>query len=440
MHLGFFKQCSAAVRSRWFPALVDGYLETPEPTKMQLQMTTVFPLVLLMGISTRLSAAGSLHWAQRPYEERLEHAKRILRESPLIDGHNDVAMDIRAVVSNRLEEFPFDQNLTEIEPWASRMAFATDLPRLRAGLLGGQFWSAFVPCSSQYKNAATQTLEQIDVIHRLVEKYPGDLQFVDSADGILAAHADGKIASLIGVEGGHSMDASLGVLRTFYNAGVRYMTITHSCNTPWGDNAGMEDTPEFGGLSPWGESVIQEMNRLGMFVDLAHASAQTMRDALAVSVAPVIFSHSNARAVCAVRRNVPDDVLLTLRENGGVIMVNFFPVFLSDDPYNTTISNVVEHINYIRDLIGEDYVGIGSDFNGVSFLPIGLEDVSKYPDLFAELLLDEERWNDESLKKLAGLNLIRAFKEIEKVRDDLSGMLPVDEPIPRGDSVCERVA
>ncbi|XP_064117062.1 dipeptidase 1-like [Macrobrachium nipponense] len=402
---------------------------------MLLQKRRLLHLVVLIGISAQLISAGSLHWGNRPFEERLEHAKRILRESPLIDGHNDVAMDIRSVVQNRLEEFPFDQNLTEIEPWASRMACNTDLPRLRAGLLGGQFWSAFVPCSSQYKNAASQTLEQIDVIHRLVKKYPDDLQFVDSADDILAAHANGKIASMIGVEGGHSMDASLGVLRTFYNAGVRYMTITHSCNTPWGDTAGMEDTPEFDGLSPWGKSVIGEMNRLGMFVDLAHVSAQTMRDALEVSVAPVIFSHSNARGVCDVHRNVPDDVLLRLRENGGVIMVNFFPAYLSDDPNSANISSVVEHINYIRDLIGEDYVGIGSDFNGVPFFPIGLEDVSKYPHLFAELLLDEERWNDESLKKLAGLNLIRAFREMEKVRDDLSGMSPFDEPIPREDIV-----
>ncbi|XP_068200868.1 dipeptidase 1-like [Palaemon carinicauda] len=401
-----------------------------------LQIGTLFHLVLLTGLSApHLATAGSLHWSQRPFEERLEHAKRLLRESPLIDGHNDVPMDIRSVVNNRLEDFPFDQNLTEIEPWASRTSCPTDLPRLRAGLLGGQFWSAYVPCSSQYKNAATQTLEQIDVIHRLVKKYPDDLQFVDKADDILAAHANGKIASMIGVEGGHSMDASLGILRTFYDAGVRYMTLTHMCNTPWGDNSEMEDTPEFEGLTPWGENVIKEMNRLGMFVDLAHVSAQTMRDALDASVAPVIFSHSNARTVHDVHRNVPDDVLRRMPENGGVVMVNFVPFYLTDDYSSASISHVVEHINYIRDLIGEDHVGIGSDFNGIPFTPIGLEDVSKFPYLFAELLLDEERWNDESLKKLAGLNLIRAFKKMEEVRDSLSGVTPVEEPIPRDDVI-----
>ncbi|XP_042210730.1 dipeptidase 1-like isoform X1 [Homarus americanus] len=370
-----------------------------------------------------------------PLSERLAHARAILGEVPLVDGHNDLAMTIRKVVNNQLAQFPFHQDLTKLEPWASQTSSHTDLPRLRKGHLGGQFWSAWVPNDSQYKNAVTQTLEQIDVIKRLVDRYPDDLQFVTTADGILEAHAKGKIASLIGVEGGHTIDSSLGVLRIFYNEGVRYLTLTHTSNTPWADSSVSESGDkgqhiEFDGLSAWGKVVVKEMNRLGMLVDISHVASQTMKDVLNVTRAPVIFSHSNARAIRNITRNVPDDILVRLRENGGVAMVNFFTAFLVDDLNTASIKSVVAHINHIRKVAGVDHVGIGSDFDGMHRPPKGLEDTSKYPDLFAELLLDPS-WTDEDLKKLAGLNIIRAFREVEKVRDNLRGEAPWDQPIPQ---------
>ncbi|ROT61377.1 Dipeptidase 1 [Penaeus vannamei] len=379
--------------------------------------------------------------------ERLAHARAILSEVPLIDGHNDLVMNIRTVLENQLEDFPFDKNLTEVEPWASRSNCHTDIPRLRAGQVGAQFWSAYVPCRSQYKNALTQTLEQIDVIHRLVDKFPEDLQLVTSSEGILNAHAHGKIGCMVGVEGGHSMDSSLGTLRTFYRQGVRYMTLTHMCNTPWADNSAAEpEHLEFDGLTAWGETVVKEMNRLGMLVDISHVASQTMNDVLDITRAPVIFSHSDTRALCNITRNIPDDVLVRLmelplqrtengaistnlisdsltdphfgfcrrvHENGGIAMVNFLPDFLSCSS-TATLQDVVAHINHIRDIAGPDHVGLGSDYEGITTVPEGLEDVSKYPYIFAELLLDP-KWTDEDLKKLAGMNLIRVFQEVERL-------------------------
>lgn len=369
------------------------------------------------------------------FAERLRRARDILDEVPLIDGHNDLVMNIRSKLYNRLDQFPFDQNLTEIEPWASSPNCHTDLPRIRHGKLGGQFWSAFVGCSSQYKNALTMTLEQIDVIHRLVERYPDDLAWVDTADGILEAHAAGKVASMIGVEGGHSMDSSLGTLRIFYNVGVRYMTLTHSCNTPWADNSQAEvdgnSGIEFDGLTEWGELVVKEMNRLGMFVDISHVAQQTMHDVLDVTRAPVIASHSDARALNDVPRDVPDDVLVKIAENRGVVMVNFLPYFLTGTS-TATLYDVIDHINHIRDVAGVEHVGIGSDYEGITETPEGLEDVSQYPNLFAELMLDPN-WSDDDLKLLAGMNLVRAFKEMEQARDSLSDELPWEEPIPKAD-------
>ncbi|CAL4071919.1 unnamed protein product [Meganyctiphanes norvegica] len=374
-----------------------------------------FRTIVLLLLVIQLGRSEFQSKEPQSFAKRLSHARDILDEVPLIDGHNDLVMNIRSKLYNRLQEFPFDQDLTEIEPWASMSNSHTDIPRIKAGKLGGQFWSAFVSCSSQYKNALTQTLEQIDVIHRLVERYPDDLAWVDTADGILDAHAAGKVASMIGVEGGHSMDSSLGTLRIFYNVGVRYMTLTHGCNTPWADNSQAEpDGIEFDGLTEWGEIVVKEMNRLGMFVDISHVAQQTMHDVLDVTRAPVIASHSDTRALCDVPRNVPDDVLIRIAENGGVVMVNFLPYFLTGTN-NATLFDVIDHINHIRNVAGVDHVGIGSDFDGITEAPEGLEDVSQYPNLFAELMLDP-LWSDDDLKKLAGLNLVRAFKEMEQVR------------------------
>ncbi|KAG7175429.1 Dipeptidase 1-like 1 [Homarus americanus] len=399
-----------------------------------------------------------------PLSERLAHARAILGEVPLVDGHNDLAMTIRKVVNNQLAQFPFHQDLTKLEPWASQTSSHTDLPRLRKGHLGGQFWSAWVPNDSQYKNAVTQTLEQIDVIKRLVDRYPDDLQFVTTADGILEAHAKGKIASLIGVEGGHTIDSSLGVLRIFYNEGVRYLTLTHTSNTPWADSSVSESGDkgqhiEFDGLSAWGKVVVKEMNRLGMLVDISHVASQTMKDVLNVTRAPVIFSHSNARAIRNITRNVPDDILVRLvgvsssgwwvslrqaggclfvrlRENGGVAMVNFFTAFLVDDLNTASIKSVVGECLSVNLLGSHKRDELTSTISGrwreLITPPKGLEDTSKYPDLFAELLLDPS-WTDEDLKKLAGLNIIRAFREVEKVRDELKCEDPWDQPIPRED-------
>lgn len=365
-----------------------------------------------------------------PLERRLEHARKLLREAPLVDGHNDLPVSLRNLLENRLQDFPFERNLSAIEPFASDSRW-TDLVKLRAGGVGGQFWSLYTPCRSQFKNAVSLVLEQADVVTRLVERYPEHLQLVTTADGILSAHAQGKIASLLGVEGGHNIDSSLAVLRILYRVGVRYMTLTHTCNTPWAVSSSAASAAEgrraaeSGGLSPFGEIVVKEMNRLGMLVDLSHVAPATMRDALRVTRAPVIFSHSSARALCNDSRNVPDDVLLKVRDNGGLVMVTFVARFLSCGP-TATLQDVLDHINHIRDVAGVDHIGLGGDYNGTPVLPEGLEDTSKYPYLFAELLKDS-RWAEEDLKKLAGLNLVRVFRQVEQVRDQLAAESPWED-------------
>ncbi|KAF3425039.1 hypothetical protein E2986_13278 [Frieseomelitta varia] len=281
-----------------------------------------------------------------------------------------------------------------------------------------QFWAAYVHCKSQFKDAVPLTLRQIDVIKRLVAKYPKDLQFATKAKHIEEAWSNGKIASLIGVEGGHSIDSSLAVLRLYYELGVRYMTLTHMCNTPWAD-ASVVDDGSVRNLTKFGQAVVLEMNRLGMLVDLAHVSHNVMRETLAVTKAPIIFSHSSVFSLCRNYRNVPDDVLHMVKKNNGIVMVNFYSEFINcDSSRNATIQDVIDHINYIRNLIGANHVGIGSDYDGVESLPEGLEDVSKYPELFDRLYESDvtPRWTKEELEKLAGRNLIRVLKAVEEVR------------------------
>jgi membrane dipeptidase len=368
---------------------------------------------------------------------------RLLREHPLIDGHNDLPWAAR-----KLAGYDFDR--LDISGDTSDRTH-TDLPRLAAGMVGGQFWSVFVPCRPA-GDAVTATLEQIDCVLAMVRRYPDRLALATTADEVERVFAGGRIASLMGAEGGHSIDCSLGTLRMLYALGVRYMTLTHNDNTPWADSA--TDEPVNHGLSAFGEEVVREMNRLGMLVDLSHVSADTMRDALRVTRAPVIFSHSSARAVCSAPRNVPDDVLETLAANGGVCMAVFVPDFVSQDAQDwrlaatdfaraagvdtrdyeafhaflntwekshprpaVTIDHVVAHLEHIRDVSGIDHLGIGGDYDGCDGLPRGLEDVTGYPRLFAALA--DRGWSDADLAKVAGRNVLRVLRAAEATADDL---------------------
>ncbi|XP_017882674.1 dipeptidase 1-like isoform X2 [Ceratina calcarata] len=347
-----------------------------------------------------------------------------LDSAPLIDGHNDLPFNIYEILNNNLDEFDFTKNLTDDKLWGKKACKScfTDLPRLRKGKIGAQFWVAYVPCSSQYMDAVQLTMRQIDVIKRLVVKYSNDMQFVTEAKGIEEAWKNKKIGSMIGVEGGHSIDSSLAVLRLYYELGARYMTLTHSCNTPWAD-ASTVNNGSVHNLTEFGEAVVHEMNRLGMLVDLSHVSHNVMRRVLSITKAPVIFSHSSVFSICKIYRNVPDDVLNMVKNNNGVVMVNFYSSFVNcNSGRNATMQDVIDHINYIRKLIGPDHVGIGADYDGVTSVPQGLEDVSKYPDLFDRLYESnvEPRWTKEDLEKLAGRNLIRVFKAVEGVRDSLA--------------------
>ncbi|XP_066999625.2 dipeptidase 1-like [Anabrus simplex] len=366
-------------------------------------------------------------------EARLDTVRRILHQAPLVDGHNDLPWNIRKFIKNQLRDFHFSEDLREISPWSRSSWSHTDLPRLREGMVAAQFWSAYVPCSAQHLDAVQLVLEQIDVIRRLVDKYSSHMTLVTTSQGIEQTHEAGLLASLIGVEGGHALGSSLGVLRMLYQLGARYLTLTHTCNTPWADCSIADEPgrlPNLGGLSHFGTLVIREMNRLGMIVDLSHVSVPTMLDALRISRAPVIFSHSSAHALCNSSRNVPDHVLKLLSVNGGLIMVAFYPHFISCSE-SATLHDVVAHINHVREVAGVDHVGLGAGYDGINVTPLGLEDVSRYPHLLAELL-GSGHWTEGDLQKLAGLNLIRVFREVERVRDRLheKGEQPLDERIP----------
>jgi membrane dipeptidase len=327
--------------------------------------------------------------------------------------------------------------------------------------VGAQFWSVYVPVSMAGPGAPAAVLEQIDVVYRMARRYPETFEMAYGADDVRRIFAAGRIASLVGVEGGHSIHDSLALLRQLYRAGARYMTLTHSANTRWADSS--TDAPEHGGLSPFGAEVVREMNRLGMLVDLSHVSAEAMHDALEASEAPVIFSHSSARAVTGHPRNVPDDVLRRLPENGGVVMVTFVQPFVSDESWRhwaerdaeearlealhpgdpkgaevalerwneehpaprATYLDVADHVDHVREVAGIDHVGIGSDFDGIGQGPVGLEGVSDYPVLFAELL--RRGWSEADLKKLAGENLLRAFDRVEEVAERLQEERPPSE-------------
>ncbi|XP_057185202.1 dipeptidase 1 [Triplophysa rosa] len=352
--------------------------------------------------------------------ELKERALRLMAEAPLIDGHNDLPWQLRNTFNNQL-------NAVDLYMLNSTH---TNIPKIKEGRLSAQFWAAYVPCDTQYNDAVRQTLEQIDVIHRMCQKYPDVFTFATSSQDIEDTFAQNKTACLIGVEGGHSIDSSLATLRTMYQLGVRYLTLTHSCNTPWVDNWLVDTGSEpavHNGLSDFGKQVILEMNRIGMLVDLAHVSVKVMKQVLEISKAPVIFSHSSAYSICPHKRNVPDDVLLEVKNKNGIVMINFYNDYVTCQR-TANISHVADHFDHIKKVAGSSIIGFGGDYDGVPRVPVGLEDVSKYPDLVAELL--RRGWTDEDITKALGRNLLRVFKEVERVRDSLKDLKPDDIPIP----------
>lgn len=378
-----------------------------------------------------------------------DHVLAMLRGAPLIDGHNDLPWEIRDA---RLKG--------QGEPDVSGPcpSLQTDLPRLVAGGVGGQFWSVYVPSDLPPVEAVTATLEQIDLVYEMVRRYPDRLEMARTAADVERIAAAGRVASMIGVEGGHSIGSSLGTLRTLARLGTGYMTLTHNDDTPWADSATGEHP--HGGLTRFGEEVVRELNRCGVLVDLSHVSDDTMRQAIEVSETPVVFSHSSARALCDVTRNVPDDVLETVGRTGGVVMVTFVPSFVAaagaeanragwaearrlreehpGDPeaaraaidawfdalgeVPATVAEVADHVDHVREIAGIDHIGIGSDFDGAPSMPEGLEDVSRFPALFAELA--ERGHSDEDLQGIAGRNVLRVMGEAELVAERLQAEHP----------------
>jgi membrane dipeptidase len=400
-------------------------------------------LLLFLGASPLDAQTGSA-----PADDQfLARAKRILRETPLIDGHNDLPWRIRedSVARGNVDAYDLRK----------RTPGHTDLDRLKKGMVGAQFWSVYTPGEYRDSGYARVQLEQIDIARRVIAKYPDRLALALSAADIRRDFKQGKIGSLLGLEGGHAIENSLGALRVYYDLGVRYMTLTHNVTLDWADAA--LDSAKHKGLTPFGDSVVREMNRLGMLVDLSHVSPATMSAALNVTRAPVIFSHSGARALVDVPRNVPDSILRRVTTNGGIVMVPFVTGFVSPAVllYNestrpvmtdlqakygndtaaisrevkqwrvahpeprATLSQVADQIDYVRKVAGVDHVGIGSDFDGITEVVQGLEDVSTFPALFAELA--RRGWSDADLRKLAGENLLRVFAQAEAVSRQLRG-------------------
>jgi membrane dipeptidase len=353
-----------------------------------------------------LATAGSVAAAQE--DPNLARAKAVLERYPLIDGHNDLPWAIR-----EYDDAPHDVQAYDI---TRRTPGHTDIARLRQGMVGAQFWSVYIPSDLQPDEFVRVQLEQIDIARQVIDAYPETFALAGTADDVERIFREGKIASLLGVEGGHAIANSLGVLRTYYDLGARYMTLTHWQTLDWVDAA--TDEPRHDGLTAYGEAVVREMNWLGMLVDLSHVSDATMSDALDVSEAPVIFSHSSARALADVPRNVPDAILERLPANGGVVMVTFVPEYLSPDS-TASVATVADHIDHIRDVAGIDHVGIGGDYDGISQEPDGLEDVSTYPVLFAELA--RRGYSDEEMAKVAGGNILRAMRAAEATATRLQG-------------------
>ena len=402
-------------------------------------------LLVISSALSRVEAADSKQSESRGKIEVTDRARQIHAEAILIDGHNDLPWRIRQLGSSTFEKLDISEPQPELH---------TDIPRLRSGGVKAQFWSVYVPASTRRdgRSLAT-TLEQIAIVKAMMKRYPETFELAETVDDIKRICADGKIASMIGVEGGHSIENSLSVLRQLYEQGARYMTLTHSDTLDWADSA--TDDERHGGLTPFGEEVVREMNRLGMLVDLSHVSIPTMKQAIHTSRAPVIFSHSSARAIADHPRNVPDEVLRLTAKNGGVVMVNFYPGFvvpaaaerskqglpfyrqleakygedrekIRAEMWNFytrnpvppgTLEIVLDHIEHIAKAAGVDHVGLGSDYDGIGSVPVGLEDVSTYPNITQGLL--DRGFSEEDIKKMLGGNLLRAMREAEKVSQEL---------------------
>jgi membrane dipeptidase len=387
-------------------------------------------------------------------EPDAQRIARILAQTPLIDGHNDLPWEIRSRFASDLGKADLSRATDALPAPEGSPPLMTDIPRLRTGHVGAQFWSVWIPAETQGPTAVQMTEEQIDLVHQMCTRYAQDLAMAYTAADIARLHKSGRIACLIGVEGGHQINNSLPVLRAYYELGARYMTLTHFANIAWADSA--TDNPLHHGLTAFGREVVREMNRLGMLVDLSHVSADTMRAALAVTEAPVMFSHSSARALVDHPRNVPDEVLRLVAANGGVVMVNFYPGYVSEarrrwdadraaeqarnnsPPFGglyigqperakaalaewerahpkpaVGIGDVADHIDHIRRVAGAEHVGLGSDFDGIPEAPAGLDGVDKYPALLAELA--RRGWSDADLARLAGGNLLRVLAKAEEV-------------------------
>lgn len=409
-------------------------------------------MILLRTLALSLGLAAAAAPAQ-PIDARTQaRIDRVLKRTPLIDGHNDLPWELRENHDSRVDG---------LESGGERLAkpVMTDMARLRAGRVGGQFWSVYISGTITGDEAIRTTIEQIDTARRLVETYPRHLELAFTADDMVRIHRAGRIGSMLGIEGGRQVGGSMAALRRFYDLGVRYMTLTHNQTTDWADSA--TDEPRHDGISPAGAPFIAEMNRLGMLVDLSHVSPAAMRDALQMTRAPVIFSHSNAFALNPHPRNVPDDVLRLLPANGGVVMVNFYPVFLSPEVRQWALRRtgeearlkslyafsaeqaaaalkaweaanprprvgvglVADHIEHIARTAGFDHVGLGGDLDGVPYTAEGLESVAGYPLLFAELI--RRGWSDANLAKLAGGNVLRALRRAEAVRAEMRSVAPV---------------
>ena len=397
----------------------------------------------------------------------MEAALAALAVAPVFDGHNDTPLQLRIRLENQINRFDFNDTLVSAKSDPFGRAMHTDLKRLREGRVGAQYWSVYVPASLPEPEAVKMTMEQIDVTKRLIDRFSDDMAFAETADQIEEAMAQGKIAGLLGMEGGHSIGSDLGVLRQMYTLGARYMTLTHSRNTPWADSS--TDAPEHGGLSDFGKDVVREMNRIGMLVDLSHVSEETMLDALEVARAPVIFSHSGAKSVTGHARNVPDNVLAMLRDNGGIVMVVALPGFLNEerrqwhsqreaenarlealnqgrpdivkaameewDAANpepaTLVTDMADHIDHIREIAGVESIGIGADFDGMPTGPVGFEDVSGYPALFAELV--RRGYSQAELEMIASRNAIRVLREAEAYAASQRGKPPIETRMPKAD-------